>query len=73
MSDSFPFLNAPVINTQTVGAHLIIYQNHHVISSEAFDGSTFMKALAKAGLWNQCDYHLSRLLKNFGLAALRGT
>lgn len=39
----------------------VTYQNHHVISTEAYERSSFMQALSKEGFWNQRDFKLNGL------------
>ncbi|MFA5952605.1 MAG: calcium-binding protein [Hyphomicrobium sp.] len=56
-----PFVNAPGSTTLVVGNSNVTYQNHHVISNQAFGDSTFLQALQEAGLWRQEDFRLNGL------------
>ncbi len=60
-TQDYPFANAPSTSTQIIGNYTVTYQSHHVVSNQAFDGSSFMQALAAKGLWSQNDFRLNGL------------
>ena len=52
--------NSRVTRTdQTTRTYRVTTQNHHVISNDAFNDSSFMKALQAEGLWDQQDFRLN--------------
>jgi hypothetical protein len=58
MADLFDDL-PNVINPVTIDGHVVDFMRHHVIPTDTFDKSDFLKALQAKGLWDQNNFKIN--------------
>ena len=57
MTSTSGFTDVSSLPERPIGNHIVTYARHHVIASEVFNDSPFLKALQANGLWNQSSFN----------------
>lgn len=56
MSSTSEFTDVKSLPSRPIDGHLITYARHHVIATETFKDSSFLKAMQVNGLWDQTSF-----------------